>query len=534
MFFLREIKVREEGQNQTREAARKSASALNANVTQVGGTFGVSRQTVYNILEEEAGENKRKKRGGPVYQKISPQMSIQMANMIIEDPAISAKSIKEQIQAEDDVNLSVSHINRHLRDGITRHVICKFTIKKLRVHEDARDSDETKQDRIRYIDAYYKLKLTGSEFIFIDESSFEELELRNKGRSTIGTPAIQHRAKRQVIHVSAITAVCATYGVLHVTFVQGSCNSETYVLFLDSLQEEIDRKQLNACVLVMDNSPIHHTAEVQKKLTKFKNLILFTAKWSCELNPIEYIFGIWKHRIYIPPKETNQRIIIQLLNETFAKIDAEEVRRCITMVELLLFPLAKNKESIKLNTGVQHIQHDQSAKYPVPPKKPSVPQTQEQMINNQLKERDMQLIFNSAGGDCFFKSVSQSIYKNDKFHLQIRKDAALYMEQHKNQFEHFFVDGFGDELMEVEEVEWKNVEKLETLDEYIKRMKKPGEWATQPIILATALNEKKSIEIITATHEPQIINGTVRQSVILGYTNNNHYQAAINRYNIQQ
>ncbi|KAA6391078.1 MAG: hypothetical protein EZS28_013397 [Streblomastix strix] len=275
---------------QARIAARRSASALNAKVRFVGGTFDVQRQTVYNILEEKAGENKREKSGGTVCQMISLQMSIHMANMITEESTISAKSIKEQTQAEDNVNLSVSHINLHLRDGITRHGICKFTIKKLRVHEDARDSYETKQNRIKYVNAYFKLKLNGSEFIFIDESSFEELELSNKGRLTIGTAAIQHRAKRQVIHVSAISAVRATYGVLQVTFVQGSCNSEIYVLLQDGLLEEIDWKQLNACVLVLGNSPTHHTAEIQKKLAKFKNLIPFIAKWCCELNSIEYIF----------------------------------------------------------------------------------------------------------------------------------------------------------------------------------------------------------------------------------------------------
>ncbi|KAA6361968.1 MAG: hypothetical protein EZS28_042505 [Streblomastix strix] len=103
MYFLREVEVKEEGQNQ-------SYRMNNLKKIQYSGLIKVD-----GIFE----------------------VSIHIANMIIQDPAISANSIEEQIQAEDDANLSVSLINSHLCDGIIRYEICKFAIKKLKVHQDA-------------------------------------------------------------------------------------------------------------------------------------------------------------------------------------------------------------------------------------------------------------------------------------------------------------------------------------------------------------------------------------------------------------
>ncbi|KAA6360867.1 MAG: hypothetical protein EZS28_043606, partial [Streblomastix strix] len=307
-------------------------------------------------MEEKEGENKIVKRGGNVYEKITPLLSVQMSEMVNKDCTITAKQIQAKIAEDYDTNLSISQLNLYLREGLERHNMSRITIKKLRVHENARDSLETLDDRVQYVSDYLKLKLTGAEFVFIDESSFQQLELRNQGRSPIGTPAITHRNRREITNISAITAICQTFGILHVTFVVGSNDSDTIVLFLDSLFIEMKDKGIVQIVLVMDNAPVHLTELVKDKIKKSNHILLNSAKWSCELNPIEYIFGIWKKRVVIPPSESNPRQVINHLNTAFSKISTLEVRRCINMVELLLFPLALKRQTIKLNTGMQHIQ----------------------------------------------------------------------------------------------------------------------------------------------------------------------------------
>ena len=72
----------------------------------------------------------------------------------------------------------------------------------------------------------------------------------------------------------------------------------------------------------MENFFIHKTEEV-KNLIKSKGYELkFTPKYSCELNPIEYIFHIWKSRIdYSNEGNQNLSQIIENLDSPFKSID---------------------------------------------------------------------------------------------------------------------------------------------------------------------------------------------------------------------
>ncbi|KAA6385595.1 MAG: hypothetical protein EZS28_018877 [Streblomastix strix] len=167
-----------------------------------------------------------------------------MSKMANKDCSMTAKQIQAKIAEDYDTNLSVSQINLHLREGLERHNMSRITIKQLRVHENVRDSLETLEDRVSYVSDYPKLKLSGAEFVFFDESSFQQLELRNQGRSPIDTPAITHRNRREITNISVITAIYHTFGILHVTFVVGSNDSDTTVLFLDSLFIEMKIKAL--------------------------------------------------------------------------------------------------------------------------------------------------------------------------------------------------------------------------------------------------------------------------------------------------
>ncbi|KAA6385627.1 MAG: hypothetical protein EZS28_018844 [Streblomastix strix] len=634
-------------------------------------------------MDENEGENKVKKRGGDLYEKISPKISLQMSQMISKDATLTSKQIKTAIQKSDGIILSESNINRHIRKGIERHMLSKITIKKLQVLEEARNSEETKDDRIRYIQNYNGKKLTGGEIIIIDESSFELLELRNRGRSTIGTPAITNRKRQKIKNITAVTSICSSFGVLHITFIVGSNNSDTFILFLDSLFDVIQKKGLNQCILIMDNSLIHHTEEVQLKIQRANHFLLYTAKWSPELNPIEYVFRIWKRRVRIPASEVNPHQIVLLLNETFASISILEVRRCILMVEILLFPRALRKENLKLKLGMDHISKyiseqmkesekasnviirlydgydeaddndlkkcmekdldqlteeqseqkqnneqfemgkdsslddlnndnsqqlvtnlneiecknlynksgvkqneifdddktnneiqercesqqmnqvqlsaekeivkyaGQDSRGTIMTQKPSQKKKKKkQLRNNQknkpkiinipeyiqinelLQHRELVLKENDAMGDCFFRSVSEVVYGTQYRFMLVRNNTAQYMIENLDLFEDHFVNGEKDEDVQDDQEEWKNQERVETLQEYSNRMRKQGEWASQPIMLATAFSQKRRIEIISLNTRTQILNDEARSEVVIAFVNNCHYMAAVKSDNL--
>lgn len=104
------------------------------------------------------------------------------------------------------------------------------------------------------------------------------------------------RKKVATTNISAITAISEDYGIIHVTFVTGSVTKEVYTLF----SNEILQLFKEPTAFVMDNCKIHKGDDIYALFKSAGHEILYTAPNSPELNPIEYVFSIWKGRISIP------------------------------------------------------------------------------------------------------------------------------------------------------------------------------------------------------------------------------------------
>jgi hypothetical protein len=63
-----------------------------------------------------------------------------------------------------------------------------------------------------------------------------------------------------------------------------------------------------------------------------------------------------------------------------------------------------------------------------------------EIILNKIKNKlnisidKINLIFNSGGGDCWFKTISQAIYSDEKYHLNIRKKIYEHLKDKKEEF----------------------------------------------------------------------------------------------------
>ncbi|KAH7820261.1 putative DDE superfamily endonuclease [Monocercomonoides exilis] len=162
--------------------------------------------------------------------------------------------------------------------------------------------------------------MEGRTFVHIDETGFNTLELRTEGRSPVGKRCIQYREKAKIETVTAITAISELSGIEHVTFVEGSVNDQCFRVFLLSLMKKLQSHGKESFLLVMDNVGLHKTEAVINLITSKNYGILYTAPNSCELNPIEYVFGMWKARLKIPSTIKNSKKLIEHLNKSLEDI----------------------------------------------------------------------------------------------------------------------------------------------------------------------------------------------------------------------
>ena len=103
-------------------------------------------------------------------------------------------------------------------------------------------------------------------------------------------------------------------------------------------------------VYVMDNVSFHKTKKIIDLFNKTNNTCLLTAPWSCELNPIEYIFGIWKKRIRIP-RNVGLDDITDVISQGLLSITKEEVSKTIFFVETFIFNDALQRKNLILRNN---------------------------------------------------------------------------------------------------------------------------------------------------------------------------------------
>ncbi|KAH7831894.1 putative DDE superfamily endonuclease [Monocercomonoides exilis] len=185
--------------------------------------------------------------------------------------------------------------------------------------------------------------MEGRTFVSIDETGFNTLELRTECRSPVGKRCIQYREKAKIETVTAITAISELSGIEHVTFVEGSVNDQSFRVFLLSLMEKLQSHGRESFLLVMDNVGLHETEAVINLITSKNYGILYTAPNSCELNPIEYVFGMWKARLKISSSIKNNKKLIEHLYQKLDDITRMDVLKCINMVQFNFLPLAHQK-----------------------------------------------------------------------------------------------------------------------------------------------------------------------------------------------
>lgn len=198
----------------------------------------------------------------------------------------------------------------------------------------AYNNESTKLSRYNYVLNTVPL-LTQDNSIWMDETGFAQHMSRTIGRSKRGTRAHQSTLVIKGVNVSVIAALQPAIGIIYYekhtwSKTEGGVNKQRFeIFFRNLLKSQFLKKNKNSYYLLMDNYGIHNKENLDDiirslhKDTQFE--VLFIAKYSPFLNPIEYCFNIWKRACRQTANKTKEdlhRFIdedVKLITEHVAK-----------------------------------------------------------------------------------------------------------------------------------------------------------------------------------------------------------------------
>ena len=330
-----------------------------APVSSLSVKYGISQSTGFKLVadfHQRRGYPFRAARGGAQNKKITSEDCEFFSELLSNNPLITSAQIKEKLKEHNGKDLSVSTINKCIKTKMTEFGLPNFTIKKCVYVENRRNSEEILEKRIKYINIYRECLRQGKDFIFIDETPFNTVGFNNSGRAPAGMPCRIFKNFTRFKNITAITAIHRTFGIVMVSFVEGPVDQFVFLNFLEHLFSIMN--DLKICpIYVMDNVRFHKTNRIQEAFQMTSNTCLLTAPWSCELNPIEYIFGIWKRRIKIP-RNAQLTEIKKVIADGLLSITREEVSKTIYFVETILFQFALQRKNLVLHNN-QHFFHNE-------------------------------------------------------------------------------------------------------------------------------------------------------------------------------
>ena len=332
-----------------------------ANVASLCTKYGLSQSTGYKIQSQFRNSLQypyRSSRGGARKRKITSDDSEFFCELLRLNPQITSKEIQQKLQEHNGTVVSTSAINKHLKSKMSEFGLPNFTIKKCVYIENRRNSEEILEKRIKYINIYRECLRQGRDFVFIDETSFNTVNYNNYGRSPVGIPCRIFKEFTKFQNLTAITAIHRTFGIIAATFVSGPVTQDIFRIFLSTLFKEMSKLYCARPIYVMDNVSFHKTMKIKDLFAKTNNTCLLTVPWSCELNPIEYIFGIWKRRIRIPRTAKQLSEIIKVIIIGLNSITKEEVSKTIYFVETMIFQLALEKQNLVLHNNLHYFHNE--------------------------------------------------------------------------------------------------------------------------------------------------------------------------------
>ncbi|KAG1473327.1 hypothetical protein G6F56_001016 [Rhizopus delemar] len=215
------------------------------------------------------------------------------------------------MEAFPGLEITVSAISKH----IAKH--CNLTMKKPEKLPEARNDISTLEKRKKKIEEWMALQDFdhGKNCVFIDEAGLNLNIKRTFGRSERGTLAKAIVSTQRGVSITILGAMCER-GIVNITlrrptavvskkkrkleFAESGLNvvndrigtrTTHYLQFLASTMDILDQNDMKGRFLVMDNTPIHRSPEMQNLISSRGYRCIYLPLYSPFLNPIEEMWS---------------------------------------------------------------------------------------------------------------------------------------------------------------------------------------------------------------------------------------------------
>lgn len=278
------------------------------NPKKISEILNLNRSTVYRIIKIYNTENRiiKKQRGGIRNKKLTEEQKNIVRNWVDENCSITLKKLCTKI--EDNFNISVSHmtVERCLRDF-------QYSLKRVHLLPIQRNNENAINQRAEYANEFMHLlsSISESNIIFIDEAGFSISMRSRRGRSKLGSRAVQVVRGLRTRNISLCCAINKTEIIGYQTN-ESAYNGNSFFQFLENLFIILREKGINQAVFIMDNAAIHKIVLVNNLITTNGHRLLFLPPYSPFLNPIENLFSKWKEIVRDKRVNTENELISEI------------------------------------------------------------------------------------------------------------------------------------------------------------------------------------------------------------------------------
>ena len=283
------------------EAYKKGHTAM-----EIANFLGFKRTTVFAVIKKYTnGESvTRKLKGGARRTSLTPENKQLIKQKIDENSSITLRGLKVLCESEMGLNIGKSTIARCVSSF-------HYTLKRTHLLPERRNCARTIDIRANYAREFMELlsNTDDSKIFFLDEVGFSISMRSRRGRSLVGSRAIQNVTSLRSRNISVCCAISKN-GILTYKSQERAFNTETFSEFVANVIFELNQNGISGAYLVMDNVPCHKSSQIEEMVVESGNHVKFLPPHSPFLNPIENMFSKWKE--YIRASKVNNEV--ELLN----------------------------------------------------------------------------------------------------------------------------------------------------------------------------------------------------------------------------
>jgi transposase len=254
--------------------------------------------------------------GGNRSRALTLEQQSAVVNYVTEDCSASLRQIQEYLASNFGIICSEATIQRQLK-------AFNYSLKRISELPERMNIESTIQTRFLYAQEFYSLlsQRDGENILYIDEVGFNASMRCKRGRAPKGQKAIQIVSQLRTKNISICCAMSKA-GTFLYKKQNHAFNLESFLEFMNSVFEKIERNNLGPMIFIMDNVAFHKCAGIRAAIEQKGHVLKFLPPYSPFLNPIENMFSQWKQLVRAERPQNEERLMV-IIDEVFTRITSE-------------------------------------------------------------------------------------------------------------------------------------------------------------------------------------------------------------------